>query len=58
MENSYAVDTVFGDDHEVHGVMSWHELQGLLQRIIEDGNLKYLEIDETTARRGVIEDTR
>lgn len=43
----YAVDALFGDDKEIHGVMSWHELQELMQHIIAEGRLKYLEIDET-----------
>jgi hypothetical protein len=45
-DKRYAVDALFGDDKEVHGVMSWHELQELLTHIIQEGRLRYIEVDE------------
>jgi len=44
----FAVDAVFGEDREVHSIIPWHELQELLKQIVEEGDLEYLEIDETT----------
>lgn len=44
----FAVDALFGKDQEVHDIIVWAELQELLRQIAEEGDLQYLEIDETT----------
>lgn len=42
----YAVDTKFGD-REIHDIISWDDLKILLKQIMVDGDLHYIEIDET-----------
>jgi len=47
MNSWYAVDTKFGDNREVHDILSWEELLALLRQIMQEGKLHYIEIDET-----------